>query len=291
METNRIRIKGATEYRYRYLLDTHILPELGGKRLCDITAGAVNQFLSEKSECGRRDGAGGLAASYVRSIYLVISSILKLAAEEGLCASLQSAIVKPPLINRERTLLTDDDRRKLECSLLLDTDGTKLGVLISLYTGLRVGEICALTWEDIDMEQQVLYVRHTVARNRESLVIDRPKTPSSLRCVPICSQLLHVLQKHFKATGYVISGDQNFLNPRTFEYRYHRLLENIGIPQVNYHVLRHTFATRCIESGVDVKSLSEILGHADVSTTLNTYVHSSMEQKRRQLERLVSQAC
>lgn len=287
IETNRIRYKCATEYRYRCLLDTHILPDLGNKMLAQVNAAAVNRFLAEKSERGRRDGKGGLGASYIRSIYLVVNAVLKFAAEEGLCQPLRSTIVKPPVVEKEKDILCDEDRRRLEAALLVDTDSTKLGVLISLYTGLRVGEVCALTWEDVDLKQQVLYVRHTVARNRESLVIDRPKTPASVRCVPICSRLMGVLRAYAGGTGYVISGGQDFLNPRTFEYRYHKLLKTSGVPQINYHALRHTFATRCIESGVDVKSLSEMLGHSDVSTTLNTYVHSSLEQKRSQLERLV----
>ena len=153
MKFNRIRLKGATEYRYRYLLDTQILPELGKKKLTEITAGTISHFLAKKLECGRLDGGGGLSPAYVRSIFLVISGIFKYAAQEGLCAPLPPAVVKPPIGGKEKNVLFNADRQKLENALLWDTDGTKLGVLISLYTGLRAGEICALTWDNIDLKQ------------------------------------------------------------------------------------------------------------------------------------------
>lgn len=291
LDANRIRFKGATECRYQYLLESHILPSLGGKKLCEITGPAVNDFLADKLSNGRLDGKGGLSAAYVRSIMLIISGVMAFAAAEGLCLPLRSQIRKPPISPREMAVLNDADRQRLEAELLLGTDGTKLGVLICLYTGLRIGEVCALTWEDIDLENRVLYVRHTVARVRRGdpgvsgLVIDRPKTPSSLRCVPICSRLQDVLKAQ-QGAGYVVSNRADFVSPRTFEYRYHKLLDASGVPQIHFHALRHTFATRCIASGMDVKSLSEILGHSSVSTTLGTYVHSSMEMKRTQLEKL-----
>ena len=187
-------------------------------------------------------------------------------------------------------------QNKLENYLLQDIDETKLGVYMSLYTGMRIGEICALSWEDVDLQNRVIYVRHTVVRIRTEedgkvitkQIIDRPKTNASLRCIPICSSLLNVLGSYAEhsRSEYVVSNNPQFVLPRTYEYRYSRLLKLSNIPHINYHALRHTFATRCIESGVDVKSLSEILGHANVSITLNTYVHSSIELKREQLEKL-----
>ena len=138
-------------------------------------------------------------------------------------------------------------------------------------------------------------MRHTVARvksedssNTTHLIIDTPKTKASIRDIPISSALLPILikMKEKSISPYVISDTNSFVSPRTYEYRYHRILDKCNIQSVNYHTLRHTFATRCIEAGVDVKSLSEMLGHANVGITLNTYVHSSMEMKRSQLEKL-----
>lgn len=295
---NRIHLKNATIYRYSYLIETHILPELGGIQIDKITSSTINAFLAQKLSDGRIDGSGGLSTAYVRSIMLVINSALQFAAENRLCNPLMTQIHKPQLQSKELSVLSKDEQRKLENVLLTDMNETKLGIYISLYTGLRIGEICALSWEDIDIVNRIIYVRHTVARIRVNEdgkkitknLIDTPKTKSSLRCVPICSTLAQVLNDYlpYVTSEYVVSNKVGFVSPRTFEYRYKKILKESKMSSINYHGLRHTFATRCIESGVDVKSLSEILGHANVSITLNTYVHSSMDLKRAQMEKLVT---
>lgn len=297
-EDNRIRLKGATEYRYLYLIKTHILPSLGEKELSQINATVINMFLAEKLKSGRLDGKGGLSPAYVRSIMLVIKSVVQFAIAKQLIAPFPTKIHMPPMIPKELQILSKSEQIKLETVLFQEMDETKLGVLISLYTGLRIGEICALEWEDIDLTNHLLYVRHTIARVSKSnmegktitkLVVDLPKTAASLRCIPICSKLMSALKTkaEIASSKYVISKEATFVNPRTYENRYHNLLKLCGIAPVNYHALRHTFATRCIETGVDIKSLSEILGHSNVSITLGTYVHSSIELKRAQIEKLV----
>ncbi len=293
---SQVRLKASTVYRYQYLIDTHILPELGGKPLESMTSPVINSFLANKLQGGRVDGSGGLSAAYVRSIALVIGSALKFGAEQGLCFPVSSKIKKPVIMSKELPVLTENQQSALENTLLTETDETKLGIYISLYTGLRIGEICALTWDDIDLKNRLIYVRNTVVRIKSDskiglkthLIIDSPKTAASLRCIPICSNLHAVLSDYVsKAKScFVISPGGSFVSPRTFEYRFKKLLDVSGIPRINYHALRHTFATRCIVAGVDVKSLSEILGHANVSITLNTYVHSSMDLKRTQLEKI-----
>lgn len=294
---SQVRLKASTVYRYQYLIDTHILPELGCQPVEALTSPVINNFLANKLQNGRLDGSGGLSAAYVRSISLVISSTLQFGAEQGICSAICSKIKKPVLPPKELPVLSVNQQSSLESVLLTETDESKLGVYISLYTGLRIGEICALTWDDIDLKNRLIYVRNTVVRVRSEcgsnskthLIIDSPKTASSLRCVPICSNLYIVLAASSCKTKakFVASPGESFVSPRTFDYRYKKLLDSSGIPHFNYHALRHTFATRCIEAGVDVKSLSEILGHANVSITLNTYVHSSMDLKRSQLEKIV----
>lgn len=294
---NRIHLKNATIYRYSYLIETHILPELGAIQVDQITSSTINAFLAKKLSDGRIDGRGGLSTAYVRSIMLVINSALQFATENRLCNPLLTQIHKPPLQSKELDVLSKDEQKKLESVLLTDMNETKLGIYISLYTGLRIGEICALSWEDIDIANRTIYVRHTLTRirvieNGKTVTknsIDTPKTKSSLRCIPICSTLAQVLNDYLPnvTSEYVVSNKAGFVSPRTFEYRYKKIMKESKISFINYHGLRHTFATRCIESGVDVKSLSEILGHANVSITLNTYVHSSMELKRAQMEKLV----
>lgn len=297
MKNNRIRLKGGTINKYQNLIDAHIMSELGSVKLNNITSTVVNNFLTQKLQKGRIDKTGGLSVSYVRSIMLIVNSAIKFAVAEQMCLPLKTPIMKPSNSKTEITVLSVDEQKRLETHLRSDLDPTKAGIYISLHTGLRIGEICALAWDDVDFKNRIIKIRHTVARVRDSerkkegatkLIIDTPKTPSSTRDIPISSDLLPILEEihNFSSSAYVISETTEFISPRTYEYRYHRLLDESGIASVNYHALRHTFATRCIEAGVDVKSLSEILGHSNVGITLNTYVHSSMELKRSQLEKL-----
>ncbi len=294
---NRLRQKGATEHKYRMLIERHIDPELGTMKLSQINAVTINTFLERQFADGRIGKDGGLSPSYVRTMASIIQSAMKFAASEEYCPPLKSTIYKPPLERKELQILTKEEQSHLESYLMINCDAACLGILISLYAGLRIGEVCALTWEDIDFKHFVIRIRHTVARVRcteasgdstTQLIIDTPKTTSSVRDIPIASTLLPYLTalKELRSGAYVISESSDFVPPRTYEYRFHRLLDQCGIPQVNYHVLRHTFATRCIEAGMDVKSLSELLGHSNVGITLNTYVHSSIERKREQLELL-----
>lgn len=297
MDNNRARLKGGTINKYQNLIDTHVMPELGQTKINELSATRINTFLNEKISRGRVDGSGGLSASYVRSIMLVINAAIKYAVSEQLCSPLKTPICKPSADKTELSILSAEEQKKLEASLLNNFDLTGAGIYISLHTGLRIGEVCSLAWNDIDMNKRVIHVRHTVARIRSSssagstlLVIDTPKTKASKRDIPISSTLLPILLKlkTLSSKGFLLTGTNEFIKPRTFEYRYHKILDDCGITSVNYHALRHTFATRCVEAGVDIKSLSEILGHGNVSVTLNTYVHSSLELKRKQLEKLVT---
>lgn len=297
LETNHLNYKGATENKYQYLIETHIIPELGEIRLSKISTLVVNDFLERKLQNGRLDQRGGLSAFYVRSMMLIINSALEFAVKEEMCKPLRTPIYKPSPEKKELRILSVKEQKKLESYLFYQINETKLGILISLHTGLRIGEICALTWNNVDFAERIIRVRSTVTRVKQEqasssrcthLVIDRPKTKASIRDIPIPSVLMSVFKeiKQQSVSEYVISAKDSFLSPRTYEYRYHKLLNECDIQPINYHALRHTFATRCIEVGVDVKTLSEILGHANVSTTLNTYVHSSMDLKRSQIEKL-----
>ena len=296
LKDSQLSIKGASVYRYENLLNTHILPAFGNQRIDQITGTDINAFLATKLMSGRVDGKGGLSPTYVRSIMLVMKAVLAYAAENRMCVPLQSKISKPQPIAKDLPILTQNEQKLLVNMCMTQIDETKVCVLLSLYAGLRIGEICALEWEDIDLENRLIHVRKTVSRvsgtretmARSTLVIAQPKTIASFRDIPICSWLVPVLKElhDMRRSSFVASSQPGFVSPRTFDYRYHKLLRTAGIQTINYHALRHTFATRCIEAGVDVKTLSELLGHTDASITLNTYVHSSMERKRTQLELL-----
>lgn len=299
LERNKIRIKGATENKYRYMIELHILPELGNRKISTLTSAVLNDYLNKKSYETSRGGYQTLSASYVRTIAIIIDSALKFASSEGLCSPLKSSINKPSIPKRKLQIIPLPAQKHLEEILLAEKSTTSLGTLIALHTGMRIGEICALRWDDIDLTNRLIFVRHTIARvnthdkeQKTRLILDAPKTPSSFREVPISSALFSILEEAYlvRESDFVVSDKVSFVSTRTFDYRYRQLLKRNNLELINFHTIRHTFATRCIEAGMDVKTLSEILGHASVSITLNTYVHSSMDMKRLQIEKLYGTA-
>ncbi len=298
MEQNKVKHKGATIAKYQFIIDKHISPDIGDVFISQLTSIMINKYLVQKLESGRLDNKGGLAVSYVRTISIIINSAIQFAVNENLCSTFKSKINKPAIDKTELQILSLDAQQRLERYASRCIDIASIGVLISLNTGMRLGEVCALTWNDIDLKNKIIHVRHTVARvnsqpgskHKTHLIIDKPKTKSSARDIPISSVLYPTLvrAKSVSVSDYVVSENKTFTSPRTLEYKYHRLLNQCNVDSINFHALRHTFATRCIEVGVDIKSLSEILGHSNVSITLETYVHSSMQLKRSQIEKLAS---
>ncbi len=299
LSTTGIHVKKSTLAKYQNMIENHILSELGNIFVSDLNSNTINTFLDKKLKSGRKSCDGGLSPSYVRSMAIIIEAALRFAQSEGYCAPLNSSILKPPIKKKQFNILTTDTQNNLEAMLLENMNVTKLGVYIVIKTGLRLGEICALQWEDIDLQSKIISVKNTVARircngnraaSKSKLIIDSAKTESSIRKIPISSALFPILvnMKKSAVSKYVASDNEDFISTRTFEYRYKRLLKECGISELNFHALRHTFATRCVEAGVDVKTLSEILGHSGVSVTLNTYVHSTMDNKRIQMEKLYS---
>ena len=298
LDANKFRLKKSTVYKYEFLINKHIVPEIGGAKINDKFHLLLNSYIYNKVTSGRLNGEGGLSSTYVRTIMIIIHSALKFAMEENLCAPIQSINTKmiKPTAKKELDILNHQEQQELERNLLIDMNSTKLGIFLSLNTGLRIGEICSLLWNDIDLDNGVIYVRSTISRIKASpdsshkteLIIDTPKTKTSTRTIPITSKLYPVLKsmKQISKYDYVVSDKDDFTSPRTYEYRFHKTLADCNMRCINYHTLRHTFATRCIEVGIDIKTLSEILGHANVGVTMNTYVHPSIKLKREQLEKL-----
>lgn len=299
LSNNRIKLKDQTYAKYLYLIENHIIPTLGSTKIKKLESINVNNFLCDKSRNGRLDGKGGLSPSYLQTISFIINAALGFAIKEGFRTSPLGEIIKPnrKIQKAELGVLTFQEQAVLEEYLLTAPLDRNIGILLSLYMGLRIGEVCGLKWEDIDFTARTIHIRHTVERisniegqhndSKTVLVLCDTKSITSNRIIPIPTKIFPLLIQYRKPKGFVIKGKTyEYLDPRTYQNSFHKCLDSCNLRSINYHVLRHTFATRCIEAGVDIKTLSEILGHSNVNITLNTYVHSSLEHKRKQIELL-----
>ena len=297
LTVSRLRIKESTYSRYVQLANSHIIPYLGEMYLDQLNTQVVEQHIVFLLSEGRLDGEGGLAPKTTSDILTVIKGSI----EYGRCCGymincyLDKLVVKKPIVDMR--VLSKDEQNRLQAVLLSDTDLRKFGVLLCLYTGMRIGEVCALKWENIDLERGVLSIRETLQRiqgasadgkKKTKVIITEPKSKRSIRDIPLPSFLVTMAKSFWTMPkAYILTGlADKYIEPRLLQYSFKKYALACGLEGVNYHALRHTFATRCIELGFDVKTLSEILGHTSVTITLNRYVHSSMETKRSNMELL-----
>ena len=301
LQNRKIKLRPQTYAKYSQMITNHLAEKIGGLKISKVDVSHLNSFLEDKIKNGRLDKKGGLSLSYVKTLVFIVQATLNFSVVNGYCSPMRGPISALPKKKFEYPVLSLDEQKRIEQHMLSDTDGTKLGVLLCLYTGLRIGELCGLRWEDIDFQHKTISIHRTVYRTvnennnvgepKTKLVVGEPKTISSYRVIPLPTFLQTLLQSHKESSSseWVIADNGfNCFDPRTYQYRFQKYLKDCAISKRNFHALRHAFATCCIEAGMDIKSLSEILGHANVNITLNTYVHSSMEQKQYQMELLFS---
>lgn len=291
-------VKESTFAHYTNLLERHILPTLGNIYMSVLTAEMINTFLKEQLNSGRADGKGGLSPKTVSDIRSVLLLGLEYARQHQYPCLVKSKIFLPKSCKSSKTILTRNEQSKLENFLYQHPEPVALGILTTLYSGLRIGELCALQWSDIHHADGIVQISKTIIRiqnveqndeneKKTRLLISHPKTESSNRFVPLPSFIVDFLEKHRRGEEmFLITGTKYPMEPRVYLNKYKQILKKAGLGSFTFHSLRHTFATRCVESGFDTKSLSEILGHANVSTTLQNYVHPSFELKKEQMERL-----
>lgn len=285
----RLRVKESSYANYENILNKHILPVLGGEHISALTASRINEFIHFKLNNGRLNGKGGLSAKSVRDIFTVYRSIERYAYREY--GIRESNFTMPKTEPHYTDVLTPVERRGLENYLINNMSLTNLAVLLCLFTGLRIGELCGLKWEDIDFTACTLFVKRTVQRitktGKSQVIIGTPKSRTSVRVVPIPEFLMTFLKEYKSFEGfYIITNSARPTEPRTMQNRFKSILKVCGLRNVNFHILRHTYASVCIEKGFDPKALSELLGHADAAITLNRYVHSSLEIKKSYVSRL-----
>lgn len=231
----------------------------------------------------------GLAPKTVNDIILILNALLKYASKYFNIEIVVAPYVKE--LQKEMRVLSISEQNLFEKYLYKDMDNFKFAALISLYTGIRIGELCALQWKDINNGTIKIYKtlhRLKDEKGKSTIFIDSPKTFHSNRTIPIPLFLNTIIEsKRSDSENYVIANESvKIIEPRLMQIKFKRMTEECGLENVTFHTLRHTFATRCVECGFDIKSLSEILGHSDVKTTLNKYVHSSMELKQKNMNKL-----
>ena len=284
-------VKISTYSAYCLLVDNHLIPEFKGKEV--ITEELVQEYVLKELN-------KGLNEKTIKDILIVLKMILKFGVKNGMLEYRQIDIKFPTNHDKKMVeVLTRDNQRKLMDYLNDNFTFKNLGIVICLSTGLRIGELCALRWEDIDTEESIIKVRHTIQRiyitdegdrKYTKILIDTPKTKESIRDIPLStnlSKILKPLKKVVKDEYFVLTNDINPTEPRTYRNYYKRLLSKLGIPDIKFHGLRHSFATRCIESNSDYKTVSVILGHSNISTTLNLYVHPNKEQKKKCIDKML----
>lgn len=285
----KLYVKKSTYSAYLLLIENHINPYFADKE--QITEEDVQKFvLTELRK--------GLSQKSIKDIIIVLKMILKFAVKQKLLAYNEIEI-KLPTVGEKTDLevLNKNDHKKIINYLQENFTFKNLGIYICLSTGMRIGEICGLLWSDIDVENGIIKVRRTVQRiyviegetRHTEILIDTPKTKNSIRDIPMTTELYKIIKPLKKVVNndfYVITNEAKPTEPRTYRNYYERLIKRLGIPNLKFHGLRHSFATRCIESKCDYKTVSVILGHSNISTTLNLYVHPNMEQKKKCIDQM-----
>lgn len=283
-------VKTSTISAYTLLIENHILPAFG--KIDRINEADVQEFVFEKLN-------SGLSQKSIKDILIVLKMILKFGVKNGYFEYTQIDIKFPTQREKQEIeVLSRSNHRKVISYIQENFTFRNLGIYICLCAGMRIGEICALKWEDIDTENGIISVKKTIQRvymiegeeRYTELILDSPKTKNSIRDIPMTRDLLKLLKplKRIMNNNYfVLTNESKPTEPRTYRNYYKQFMQEIGVPILKFHGLRHSFATRCIESKCDYKTVSVILGHSNISTTLNLYVHPNMEQKKKCIDQMV----
>ena len=281
-------IKESTYFRYKYIINHYILSYFQNKTIYYFENYDFNIYINYLSS--------KISAKTVKDVIIVFKSILKYSERKFNVDYMLDLISTPKHEEDEIHILTDKEKETLEQYCLKSNDLRTIGIAICLNTGLRIGEICALTWKNINLKDNVFTISKSLQRiykgkNNTVVQINTPKTRKSIRKIPISKKISNVLKnlkiKNYTGDEYFLTGcKEKYVEPRNYQYLFKKCLKDCKIKDYNFHILRHTFATNCIKIGMDVKSLSELLGHSNVNITLNKYVHSSYITKKKFLEKL-----
>ncbi len=286
-----IKDKQSTISIYRGIINKHLLPYFKSKNLIEIKTTDINQFIKSKST------ETELRPKTIQDITAVLIQILKYAERQNYINPISYDITRPKIVKKELEILTLQEQTILTSKIKKNIQCENIGILLSLFTGLRLGEICALQWQDIDFKSGIISITKTMQRistqdkeQKTRIIIDTPKSQKSQRKIPIPDFLYFELKRlslNCSNEAYILTGSkEKYIEPRAYQYKFKKFLKETEIRDINYHALRHTFATRAIEQSIDVKTLSELLGHSTVNFTLERYVHPSITLKKQSIEKL-----
>jgi len=285
--------KDKTQNRYNEMIRQHLIPDLGEYEMDELTPLVLQKYVTGLTKSGNLKNGKGLAPNSVNAIISVIQSALRQAYTLG-CLTIYTAdkIKRPKTVEKQIECFSVAEQKKIEQAVFMDKRPKMFGIVLCLYTGLRIGELLALEWSDIDFTKAEITVSKSCHDGKKDghyhRLYDVPKTETSKRIVPIPKQLLPRFREVKKGSRsqWVVGNGEKIISVRSYQYSFSLLLKRLGIPHRGFHVLRHTFATRAMECGMDVKTLSEILGHKNPTVTLNRYAHSLLSHKHEMMNRL-----
>ena len=287
--------KKSTISKYEAQIQNYIIPTFGNKRIDEVCNEDIIKFANALLSKGI-NRLEKLSSRSVSDILTRMKSIRKFALLHNFDVKFFPNCVEIPKESKVIRVLSVSEEELLINHIKLCFNRKNMGILLCLFTGIRIGELCALKWSDFSFEDKELNVKRTMQRihnfdknvkTKTSIEIGKPKSQNSIRAIPIPDDIFELIRPYYVEDAYFLTGQKKtFIEPRTMEAHFKSVLKRCGIEDANFHSLRHTFATRCVEAGFDAKSLSEILGHASVNITLNRYVHPTMELKRKNMEKL-----
>ncbi|MDO4312475.1 MAG: tyrosine-type recombinase/integrase [Eubacteriales bacterium] len=296
-------VKPSTAATFYDLIYRHIVPKLGKYRLSDLNLFLLQAFFNQQYENGRIDRTGGLSYQTISSMCTILNSALNYAESNGILERNYCKDIRLPKREWKKVrVFTKEEQKKIEYAAIHSKNPNGIGIILCLYTGIRIGELCALHIGDVDICQRVLHVQRTLERikclentGRKTMLYEgRPKSHSSIRDIPLPGFLVLLLQEYrdqYKPDAacddsFISGKSGNPIEPRVYQKYFQTVLNRAGVGNANFHCLRHTFATRALEEGVDPKTLSELLGHSNASITMNIYAHSLYEHKYEAMEKL-----
>ncbi|MEI5994255.1 tyrosine-type recombinase/integrase [Candidatus Enterococcus mansonii] len=282
MSTMKYTIKPTTYSNYVRLIKRHIIPIIGTIKLQTITQEDIQTLVYQLAQ-------QQFASGTIRNVFNILKNALNVAVRQNyLYENPCKNIILPKTTTKKITALSLSDQRKIELLALQEKECSP--IILALYSGMRIGEISGLKWEDIDLEKNIIHVRRTITRitnehttlKKTEVIAGTPKSNNSERIIPLATNLSNYLleKKKFSSNEYVISCNGGLTEPRTINYRFKKITNKLGLSEIRFHTLRHTFATRCLEQGVDIASLSQILGHHSTKLTLDTYTDSLLENRQ-----------